>query len=120
MVVAGTQREARAQATLSSVCVGSATFGRLITTAIAVLLSFTFPFPDLATSPYLSFGCLRAIQTNGMFCAFAWVALSGFAIYLTARSPGAIISAKPLACVSLRLFNISDAVGNVNRFRGLE
>jgi cytochrome c oxidase cbb3-type subunit I len=119
MDVAGTQREAREQARLLSAFVGSATVWLLITTAIAVLLSFKFPFPDLATSPYLSFGRLRAIHTNGTFYAFASVALAGLAIYVAARSSGAPIHAKPVAWVSLALFNLAAILGTITLDLGM-
>jgi cytochrome c oxidase cbb3-type subunit 1 len=119
MDVAGTQREAREQATLLSAFVGSATLWLLITTAVAVLLSFKFPFPDLATSPYLSFGRLRAIHTNGTFWGFASVALSGLAIYVAARSSGAPIYAKPVAWISLGLFNIATILGTITLDLGM-
>ena len=45
----------------------SATFWLPLTTAVGLLLSFRFPYPDLATSPFLSFGRLRAMHTNGTF-----------------------------------------------------
>jgi cytochrome c oxidase cbb3-type subunit 1 len=117
--LAGTQREARAQALLLSAFVGSATFWLVLTTAVAVLLSFKCPFPDLATSPYLSFGRLRAIHTNGTFYAFASVALSGLAIYVAARSSGAPVSAKPVAWASLGLYNIAAILGTVTLDLGM-
>ena len=65
-----------------------ATFWLLITTAVGLLISFKFSYPDLATSPWLSFGRLRAIHTNGTFYGWASVALIGFAFYVAARSSG--------------------------------
>jgi cytochrome c oxidase cbb3-type subunit 1 len=119
MDVAGSQREAREQAMLLSAFVGSATVWLLIATAIGVLLSFKFPFPDLATSPYLSFGRLRAIHTNGTFYAFASVALSGMAIYVAARSSGAAVFAKPVAWASLGLFNLAAILGTITLDLGM-
>src|SRR5260370_18071597 len=113
MDVAGTKYEAREQATLLGAFVVSATFWLLVATAVAVVLSFKFPIPDLATSPYLSFGRLRAIHTNGTFWGFASVALAGLAIYVAARSSGAPVYAKPVAWVSLGLFNIPTILGTV-------
>ena len=67
MIADAHESESRAQAALLSAYIASATFWLIVTTAVGVLLSFKFPFPDLATSPYLSFGRLRPIHTNGTF-----------------------------------------------------
>jgi cytochrome c oxidase cbb3-type subunit 1 len=119
MDVAQTQREAREQATLLSAFVVSATFWLLLTTAVAVLLSFKFPFPDLATTPYLSFGRLRAIHTNGTFYGFASVALIGLAIYVAARSSGTRVFAKPVAWISLGLLNVGAILGTITLDLGM-
>ncbi|MDQ2663404.1 MAG: cbb3-type cytochrome c oxidase subunit I, partial [Candidatus Eremiobacteraeota bacterium] len=70
---------------LFSAFVLSSTFWLLLATAVGLLLSFKFPYPDLATSPYLSFGRLRPIHTNGTFYGFASVALTGISMYVVAR-----------------------------------
>jgi cytochrome c oxidase cbb3-type subunit I len=119
MDVAQTQREGREQATLLSAFVVSATFWLLLTTAVAVLLSFKFPFPDLATSPYFSFGRLRAIHTNGTFYGFASVALIGLAIYVAARSSGTRVFAKRVAWISLGLLNVGAILGTITPDLGM-
>ena len=85
----------------------------LLTTAVGLLLSFKFPYPDLATSPYLSFGRLRAIHTNGTFYGFASIALSGIAMYVVARSSGRALWAPKFAWAGLWCFNIAALLGTV-------
>ncbi|MGH7737192.1 MAG: cbb3-type cytochrome c oxidase subunit I [Candidatus Tyrphobacter sp.] len=91
----------------------SATFWLLLTTAAGVLMSFKFPFPDLATSPYLSFGRLRAIHTNGTFYGWASIALVGAALYVAARSSGVTISNKRFAWLGLWLLNAAVVAGTI-------
>lgn len=91
----------------------SATFWLLLTTAAGLLLSFKFPYPDLATSPYLSFGRLRAIHTNGTFFGWASVALTGIALYVAARSSGVSLAKRQLAWLSLACYNLAAVLGTV-------
>jgi cytochrome c oxidase cbb3-type subunit 1 len=119
MIADAHESESRAQAALLSAYIASATFWLIVTTAVGVLLSFKFPFPDLATSPYLSFGRLRPIHTNGTFYGFASVALCGLSIYIAARSSGTGIFAKPVAWLSLALMNVAAIAGTVTLDLGM-
>ncbi|MBC5827306.1 MAG: cbb3-type cytochrome c oxidase subunit I, partial [Candidatus Eremiobacteraeota bacterium] len=83
----------------------SATAWLLLATAVGLLLSFKFPYPDFASSPYLSFGRLRAIHTNGTFYGFASVALTGVALYVAARSSGISLWGKTYAWGALWCYN---------------
>ncbi len=91
----------------------SATFWLLLSTAVGLLLSFKFPYPDWAASPYLSFGRLRAIHTNGTFYGWASVALCGMALYVAARTSGIPIANKRFAWLGLVLFNVAAACGTI-------
>lgn len=97
----------------------SATFWLLLTTAVGLLLSFKFPYPDLATSPFLSFGRLRAIHTNGTFFAWASVALTGAAIYVAARTSGVPVVGKRLAWASLVCYNVAAVAGTITLDLGM-
>jgi cytochrome c oxidase cbb3-type subunit 1 len=97
----------------------TATFWLLVTTAVGLLLSFKFTYPDLATSPYLSFGRLRAIHTNGTFYGWASVALTGLAFYVAAKSSGVRLQRKALAWVALWSFNIAATLGTVTLDLGI-
>ncbi len=97
----------------------SATLWLLLTTAVGLLLSFKFPYPDLATSPYLSFGRLRPIHTNGTFYGFASVALTGIAFYVVARASGRPLWAPKLAWAALWCFNIAALAGSVTLDLGI-
>ncbi len=91
----------------------SATAWLLIATAVGLLLSFKYSYPDLLTSPLLSFGRLRAIHTTGTFFGWASVALVGCAMYVAARSGGVSIRLPRLAWFSLWCFNAAALVGIV-------
>lgn len=97
----------------------SATFWLLFATAVGVLISFKFPYPDWATSPYLSFGRLRAIHTNGTFYGWASVALSGAALYVGARTSGIPLEAKRFAWAGLALYNIAAICGTITLDLGI-
>ena len=97
----------------------SSTVWLLITTAVGLLLSFKFPYPDLATSPYLSFGRLRAIHTNGTFYGFASVALTGVAMYVVWRTSGIPLWGKRLAWAALWCFDLAALLGTITLDLGI-
>lgn len=91
----------------------SATIWLLITTAVGLLVSFKYSYPDLLTNPLLSFGRLRAIHTNGTFYGWASVALVGAAMYVAARSGGVSIRRPRVAWLALAAFNLAALTGTV-------
>ena len=99
--------------------VASATLWLLFTTAVGLLLSFKFPYPDLATSPYLSYGRLRPIHTNGTFYGWASPALTGAALYITARSSGIALRGRAFAWGSMWCFNIAALLGTITLDLGI-
>lgn len=106
-------------AALFSAYTVSATFWLLVTTAVGLLLSFKFPYPDWAASPFLSFGRLRAIHTNGTFYGWATLALVGSALYVAARTSGIAIVAKRWAWSGLWCFNAAAALGTITLDLGM-
>ena len=97
----------------------SATFWLLLTTAVGLLLSFKFTYPDLGTYQMLSFGRLRAIHTNGTFYGWASVALTGLAFYVAARSSGVQLRQRGLAWAALWCYNIAAAAGTITLDLGI-
>ena len=97
----------------------SATFWLVFSTLIGLLLSFKFPYPDWATSPYMSFGRLRAIHTNDAFYGWASVALSGAALYVAARTSGIPVAAKRFAWAGLAFFNLAAIFGTITLDLGI-
>src|SRR6516162_6215070 len=91
----------------------SATVWLLIGTAIGLLLAFKFPYPDLATSPYLSFGRLRAIHTSETFYGFASVAMTGAAMYVVARTSGVELWNRGIAWAALICYNVAAVLGGI-------
>ncbi|HEV3089417.1 MAG TPA: cbb3-type cytochrome c oxidase subunit I [Candidatus Elarobacter sp.] len=96
-----------------------ATVWLLITTAAGLLVSFKYSYPDLFTSPLLSFGRLRAIHTNGTFYGWASIALVGCAMYVAARSGGVTIRSTRLAWAALWAFSLAALVGTVGLDLGM-
>ena len=97
----------------------TATVWLLLATAVGLLLSFKFTYPDLATNPLLSFGRLRAIHTNGTFYGWASIALTGLAFYVAARSSGVQLQQKRLAWAALWSYNIAATLGTVTLDLGI-
>jgi len=91
----------------------SATIWLVFTTAVGLLVSFKFTYPDFASAPALSFGRLRAIHTNGTFYAWASQALIGLALYVAARSSGTRLYSERLAWITLALLNLAAVLGAV-------
>jgi cytochrome c oxidase cbb3-type subunit I len=102
-----------ADARLLSAYTISSTIWLLIATAVGLIISFKYSYADLLTSPWLSFGRLRAIHTNGTFYGFATIGLVGLALWLAARSSGTTIARRDLAWVGLWGFNLAALAGTV-------
>ncbi|HVT93317.1 MAG TPA: cbb3-type cytochrome c oxidase subunit I [Bryobacteraceae bacterium] len=115
----GDSRTQALDAKLFSAFVISATFWLLIATAAGVLVAFEFSYPALASSPWLSFGRLRAVHTNGTFFGWASVALVGVAMWTAARSSGVAIQRRRLAWAALWAFNIATALGTITLDLGM-
>lgn len=97
----------------------SATIWLLFSTAVGLLVSFKYSYPDLLTSPLLSFGRLRAIHTTGTFFGWASIALVGCAMYVAARSGGVTIRQPKLAWLALWSFNAAALIGTLALDLGL-
>jgi cytochrome c oxidase cbb3-type subunit 1 len=108
-----------ADATILSAYTISATIWLLITTAVGLLVSFKYSYADLWSSPWLSFGRLRAIHTNGTFYAWASIALAGVALWVGARSSGVNIARRNLAWAGLWCFNLAALAGTVTLDLGM-
>ncbi|HLI11187.1 MAG TPA: cbb3-type cytochrome c oxidase subunit I [Alphaproteobacteria bacterium] len=112
-------KDARALANVFSAYIASATLWLLFATAVGLLVSFKFAYPDFGTAPALSFGRLRAIHTNGTFYAWASPALIGLALFIAARSSGARLYSPALAWISLGLINLAAVLGTVTLDMGM-
>lgn len=97
----------------------SATFWLLFSTLVGLFVSFKFSYPDWATSPFMSFGRLRAIHTNDAFYGWASVALCGAALYVAARTSGIPVAGKRFAWSGLVLFNLAAICGTITLDYGL-
>ena len=97
----------------------TATAWLLFSTAVGVLLSFKFPYPDWAANAALSFGRLRAIHTNDAFYGWASVALSGAALYVASRTSGIPVAGKRFAWGGLTLFNLAALLGTITLDMGI-
>lgn len=115
----GADEDGRALVRVFSAYIVSATAWLLFATAVGLIVSFKFVYPDFGTAPVLSFGRLRAIHTNGTFYAWASPALVGLALYIAARSSGTRLYSTRLAWISLALFNIAAIAGTVTLAAGL-
>jgi cytochrome c oxidase cbb3-type subunit I len=115
----GPAEDARVLARVFSAYTVSATIWLVFATAVGLLVSFKFAYPDFATAPAFSFGRLRAIHTNGTFYAWASPALLGLALFIAARSSGAKLYSEWLAWVSLALINLAAILGTVTLDMGL-
>lgn len=103
----------RALASVFSAYTICATLWLLLATAIGLLLSLKFAYPELGTTPALSFGRLRPIHTNDTFYAWASPALIGLAYYIAARSSGTRLYSTRLAWWSLAFINAAAVAGTV-------
>jgi cytochrome c oxidase cbb3-type subunit 1 len=91
----------------------SATAWLLFSTFIGILLAYKFGAPDFAPGPYLTFGRLRPIHTNGTFYGWASIGLVGLAYYVAARSCRTPLYSARLAWLGLGLFNLAAVAGTI-------
>lgn len=75
----------------------SSTVWLLIATAIGLLTSFKYSYPDLFTRSWLSFGRLLEIHTDGTFYGFATIGLVGCAFWIASRTSGVPIARRGFA-----------------------
>ena len=113
------EKDTRVLASIFSAYIVSATLWLVFSTAVGLLVSFKFAYPDFGTAPALSFGRLRAIHTNGTFYGFATQALVGLALFIAVRSSGARLYSAALAWISLALFNLAAVLGTITLDLGL-
>lgn len=111
--------DARALANILSAFIASATLWLVFATAVGLLVSFKFAYPDFGTAPALSFGRLRAIHTNDTFYAWASPALIGLSLFIAARSSGTRLHKPELAWLSLGLLNLAALLGTITLDMGL-
>ena len=97
----------------------SSTVWLLIATAIGLLMSFKYSYPDLFTSPWLSFGRLREIHTNGTFYGFATIGLVGCALWIASRTSGVPIARRGFAWSGLWGFNLAAIAGSITLDLGM-
>lgn len=90
-----------------------ATIWLVFATAVGVLLALKLVYPELATTPSLTFGRLRPIHTNDTFYAWASPALIGLSLYIAAKSSGTRLYSARLAWVTLILLNVAAIAGTV-------
>jgi cytochrome c oxidase cbb3-type subunit 1 len=100
-------------ASVFSAYTACATVWLVLASAVGVILSLKFPYPDFATTPALAFGRLRPIHTNDAFYAWASPALIGLAFYIAARSGGTRLYSTRLAWVCLTLLNLAAILGTI-------
>jgi cytochrome c oxidase cbb3-type subunit I len=110
---AGNSADDRMLARVFAAYMVSATIWLVFTTAVGLLVSFKFTYPDFATAPALTFGRLRAIHTNGTFYAWASQALIGLALFIAARSSGTRLYSERLAWITFALLNLAAVLGTV-------
>jgi cytochrome c oxidase cbb3-type subunit 1 len=113
------ERDSPADGALFAAFTVSATFWLLFATAVGLFLSFEFIYPDLATSPLLSFGRLHPIHTNATFYGWASLALVGAAFWVAARSSGVPLQPKRLAWGALWSYNLAAVLGSVTLDLGM-
>ncbi|MGH8155441.1 MAG: cbb3-type cytochrome c oxidase subunit I, partial [Rhodanobacteraceae bacterium] len=109
----GAPNEDRELARIFSWFTITATFWLVFATAIGLVLAFKFGAPEFWDSQFLTFGRLRPMHTNGTFYGFASIALVGCTYYVVSRSCGTRLYSNGLAWLSLWLFNIAAAAGEI-------
>jgi cytochrome c oxidase cbb3-type subunit I len=91
----------------------------IIATAIGLLMSFKYSYPDLFTSPWLSFGRLREIHTNDTFYGFLSIALIGCLLWIASRTCGVPIAKRGLAWAGLWGLNLAAILGTITLDLGI-
>ena len=90
-----------------------ATFWLVFATALGLLLSLKFSYPELWNSPYTVFGRLRPIHTNTLFWGWTSLAMVGLCLFVVPRTSRTHLYSLKLARVALWLWNLAVTLGVV-------
>ncbi|MBI5694739.1 MAG: cbb3-type cytochrome c oxidase subunit I [Nitrospirae bacterium] len=96
----------------------SALFWGVIGVLIGILIAFQLVYPELNFAPWLTYGRLRVVHTNGLAFGFGLGAIFGMFYYITQRLAKAPLPFPKLARVHLWLFNAAIAAAAVTLLLG--
>ncbi len=97
----------------------SALFWLLVGLAVGLWIAFEMFNPALNLTPWLSFGRLRVVHTNGMGLGFSLAAIFAATYYMLQRLTRTPIAFPRLAQAHLYLFNTVLALGALSLFAGM-
>jgi cytochrome c oxidase cbb3-type subunit 1 len=90
----------------------------IVATAVGLLVSIKFTYPDLLPWPWLELGRLRQIHTNTLFWGFASLGMVALALYVVPRTSRARLHSFTLARIALWLWNFTVAAGVITLAKG--
>ena len=88
-------------------------------TLVGQYVGMKFVWPEMDSSPWLSFGRLRAVHTNTVFWGWASLAMIGLAYYVIARTSNTKIHSYKWAFRAWLLINLSIIEGNIMLMGGI-
>src|SRR5512137_1893671 len=96
----------------------SAIFWGVVGILIGLLISVQMPFPQANFAPYLTFGRLRPVHTNGLVFGLGVGAIFGLSYYIVMRLAKRPLLFPSLARVQLWIFNVAIAATAVSLMLG--
>ena len=99
--------------------IASAVLWLLIGSVFGTLAAFKLVWPDLLTSPYLSFGRIRPIHTSSVLLGWLSVGLTGIAYLVVYRTAGRRLFSNTLAWIALGCLNLALLSGMLTLSQGI-
>src|SRR5699024_1716486 len=97
----------------------SATVWLVVGTMNGLYLALKFLAPDLDHIAWLSFGRLRPVHTNTVFCGWASLGMIGLALYVVPKTSRRRLYSYRLAWISLIMVNIAVIAGGLCLMNGI-
>jgi len=98
---------------------GASIFWLVFGTFIGQYVGMKFVWPEMDTTPWLSFGRLRPVHTNTVFWGWASMAMIGLGYFVIARTSNTRIHSYKWAWTGWILINLSVFFGNLSLMNGI-
>ncbi|WP_338157224.1 cbb3-type cytochrome c oxidase subunit I [Avrilella dinanensis] len=98
---------------------GASVFWLVFGTFIGQYVGMKFVWPEMDTTPWLSFGRLRPVHTNTVFWGWASMAMIGLGYFVIARTSNTRIHSYKWAWTGWILINLSVFFGNLSLMNGI-
>lgn len=99
--------------------IGASVFWLIFGTLVGQYVGMKFVWPEMDTTPWLSFGRLRPVHTNAVFWGWASLAMVGLANFVIVRTSNTKLHSYKIAWWALGLMNLTVLLGSICLMAGI-